>query len=72
MKEKYSWDFSFIGANIDAKKAANDIGISLEDAFSYSNNSIGTQSVYQSLDNVLHGHRETKTVNKTYLNNNII
>ena len=71
-KEKYSWDFSFIGANIDAKKAANDIGISLEDAFSYSNNSIGTQSVYQSLDNVLRSYRETKTINKTYLNNNII
>ena len=71
-KEKYSWDFSFIGANIDAKKAANDIGISLEDAFSYSNNSIGTQSVYKSLDNVIHNYCETKTVNKTYLNNNII
>lgn len=71
-KEKYNWDFSFIGANIDAKKAANDIGISLEDAFSYSNNSIGTQSVYQSLDNVLCSYRETKTVDKTYLNNNII
>lgn len=71
-KEKYSWDFSFIGANIDAKKAANDIGISLEDAFSYSNNSIGTQSVYKSLDTAIHGYRETKTINKTYLNNNII
>lgn len=71
-REKYNWDFSFIGANIDAKKAANDIGISLDDAFAYSNNSIGTQSVYKSLDNAIHSYRETKTIDKTYLTNNII
>lgn len=71
-KEKYNWDFSFIGANIDAKKAANDIGISLNDAFAYSNNSTGTQSVYKSLDNAIHSYRETKTIDKTYLTNNII
>lgn len=57
---------------ISMQKAANDIGISSEDAFAYSNNSIGTQSVYKSLDNTIHSYRETKTVNKTYLNNNII
>lgn len=71
-KEKYNWDFSFIGANIDAEKAANDIGICSMDAFTYSNNSIGMQSVYQSLDNVLRSYHETKTINKSYLSNNII
>lgn len=71
-KEKYNWDFSFIGANIDAEKAAKDIGISSMDAFAYSNNSIGMQSVYQSLDDVLRSYHETKTINKTYLSNNIV
>lgn len=71
-KEKYNWDFSFIGANIDAEKAAKDIGICSMDAFIYSNNSIGIQTVYQSLNSTLHNYYETGTINKSYLNNNII
>lgn len=54
------------------QKAAKDIGISSMDAFAYSNNSIGMQSVYQSLDNVLRSYHETKTIDKAYLSNNII
>ncbi len=41
-KEKYGWEFLFLGANIDAIAAAADIGIRAERAVQYKSDAIGT------------------------------
>lgn len=46
-KEKYGWEFMFLGANIDAVKAAGNIGIAKERAVTYSSDSQGTQLNYE-------------------------
>ncbi|MBR4195696.1 MAG: ADP-ribosylglycohydrolase family protein [Synergistaceae bacterium] len=45
-KEKYGWEFLFIGANIDAVEAASSIGISADRAVDYVADSQGTEVVY--------------------------
>lgn len=45
-KEKYGWEFLFIGANIDAITAASHIGISAKRAVNYIADSRGTGTVY--------------------------
>lgn len=46
-KEKYGWEFLFIGANIDAVQAASNIGISANRAVNYVADSEGTDRVYE-------------------------
>lgn len=45
-KEKYGWEFLFIGANIDSVNTAKSYGIDEEDAVDYVHDSIGTAAVY--------------------------
>lgn len=47
--EKYKWNFVFLGANQDACLTANTYGISSNSTLTYAANSVGTQSMYQSL-----------------------
>ncbi len=48
-KEKYSWIFMFIGANIDTMKVSGDLGIDAALSASYTYSAQGTSSVYSSL-----------------------
>ncbi len=48
-KEKYGWEFIFLGANIDAVEAAGNIGIRPECAVNYNCDSEGTSVVYASI-----------------------
>lgn len=48
-KEKYGWEFLFIGANIDAVETAARYGISKERAVNYKPDSKGTGVVYDTL-----------------------
>ncbi len=48
-KEKYGWEFIFIGANIDAIKTANAFGIEKENAVNYHADHIGTEILYESI-----------------------
>ena len=45
-REKYSWVFTFLGANIDTDKVSNDLGIDQMLSKKYTANNIGTQSVF--------------------------
>jgi len=45
-KDKYSWQFVFLGANQDAIKSAHDIGIAKAAAMSYAANAIGTMAAF--------------------------
>ena len=48
-KEKYGWEFLFIGANIDAVETAQRYGISSDRAVNYNADSEGTGILYESV-----------------------
>lgn len=48
-KEKYGWEFLFIGANIDAVETAAGFGIDRNRAVNYNADSMGTQTLYETL-----------------------
>ncbi len=48
-KEKYGWEFLFIGANIDAVETAAEYGIGADRAVNYNADSEGTSVVYSSV-----------------------
>ena len=48
-KEKYGWEFLFIGANIDAVETAARYGIGSDRAVNYNADSEGTEIVYESV-----------------------
>jgi len=52
-KEKYSWDFLFLGANIDAVETAGRFGIGADRAVNYVSDSEGTQLNYEVLSDTI-------------------
>ena len=52
-KEKYGWEFLFIGANIDAVETAARYGISKDRAVNYNADGEGTQILYESVANAV-------------------
>ena len=48
-KEKYGWEFLFLGANIDAVETARHIGISADRAVNYNCDSVGTTLNYETV-----------------------
>ena len=48
-KEKYGWEFIFIGANIDAVETAKRYGIDEDRAVNYNADSVGTGILYESV-----------------------
>ena len=65
-KEKYGWEFLFLGANIDAIETASAIGISAERAVNYNSDSVGTQLNYKSLNNAVSEVRSGKELKKEW------
>ncbi len=45
-QEKYSWEFIFMGANIDAAKEASNIGIQESDTYSFEATELGVKNMY--------------------------
>ena len=52
-KEKYGWEFLFLGANIDAIETANHFGIDADKAANYQCDCEGTALNYEVLNNVI-------------------
>lgn len=52
-KEKYGWEFLFLGANIDAVETARQFGISEDRAVNYHRDSEGTQLNYEVLSEAI-------------------
>lgn len=55
--EKYSWEFMFLGANIDAEEAATEIGISASMTSAYNATSVGTTALYSTVSKAVSGYR---------------
>ena len=61
-KEKYGWEFLFIGANIDAIETAANIGISRNRAVNYHADQRGTEILYETVTNVVECVRAAQPV----------
>ena len=60
-KEKYSWEFLFLGANIDAVKTAESFGIAKEMAVDYLCDSEGVGVVYREMAEAVSCYRKSKS-----------
>lgn len=56
-KEKYNWEFVFMGANIDSIAEGNAIGISMHNTMNYSATSEGTKSLYTDISRSMTRYR---------------
>jgi len=56
-KEKYSWEFIFLGANQDAFAEATKIGIDKEDTFNFSSTGIGVKMAYSDMSRSVKRYR---------------
>jgi len=76
-EEKYGWEFLFLGANIDAAKMADNVGIRRERAVNYHADKRGTSLNFEVLNDTIINVRETnmiddqwkKTIQEDYNNN---
>lgn len=53
MKDKYGWEFLFLGANMDAVKEAARLGISANRSVTYTNDSVGIALNYEVIGDVV-------------------
>ena len=65
-KEKYGWEFLFIGANIDAVETAAQYGIDKDRAVNYVPDSAGTHILYESVSAVVGNVRANKCMDKQW------
>lgn len=56
-KEKYGWDFIFLGANLDAVKEAGSIGIAKENAYNFLATQAGIADMYNMMCEAVEGKR---------------
>lgn len=61
-KERFGWEFIFLGANIDAVETAHQFGISDDRAVNYHCDSQGVKLNYQAVSDVLYSMRSDKKV----------
>ena len=59
-KEKYGWEFLFLGANIDAAKEAARFGISADRAANYHADHVGTAVVYEAVNETVCNFRSSR------------
>lgn len=62
-QEKYNWEFIFLGANIDAKREADNLGIHCENAFSFEASEVGVESMYKMVSEEVTDRRQNRRMN---------
>ena len=63
-KEKYDWEFIFLGANIDAVGTAKNFGISEDRAVNYHADPVGTRLNYEVISETITAFRANRIVEK--------
>ena len=61
-KERYDWEFLFLGANIDAVQTARSYGINQDRVANYHSDKEGTKLNYEILSDTISELRQTKTI----------
>ena len=65
-KEKYNWEFLFLGANIDAVETARSFGISEDRAVTYLSDKEGTSLNFKVMDSAIQCYRTSSVINKDW------
>jgi uncharacterized protein YegL len=65
-KEKYGWEFIFLGANIDAAKEAARFGIDKEQAVDYHADSQGTRVTYEAVNQAVCSVRACRPMSRQW------
>jgi uncharacterized protein YegL len=65
-EDKYSWEFVFLGANIDAKSVGTTIGISANNSMTYAATVKGTSCALKSVSENIVDYRLGKKTNMSY------
>ena len=65
-KEKYGWEFIFLGANIDAAKEAARFGIDADCVADYHADSKGTAVIYEAMSEVVCNVRASRPMSKEW------
>lgn len=65
-KEKYNWEFIFIGANIDAIKTAKKFGVDANRAVNYKADERGTNLGYKVMNETIRELRMNKSINDNW------
>lgn len=67
-KSQNSWEFLFLGANIDAVETARSFGISENYAADYQPDTYGTYASYCAVEDAIRSYREDKVINPNWKN----
>lgn len=59
-QEKYSWEFIFMGANIDSAEEAGNLGIDEKHAYSFEASSLGVEKMYKMVTEAVSEARNRK------------
>ena len=65
-QEKHGWEILFLGANIDAAKEANLMGIKRQKSSNYEASSVGTANLYQSVSAGVLSFRKNGKINEDW------
>ncbi|WP_369690990.1 hypothetical protein [Robertmurraya korlensis] len=65
-KEKYGWDFIFLGANIDAISTGAQFGISEDFAVDYHADEVGTKLNYEMVSEAVVKLRSGKNIDRSW------
>ena len=65
-KEKYGWEFLFLGANIDAVTTAAKFGIEEDFAVDYHSDEVGTQLNYEAVNEAVSNLRSGKKIERNW------
>lgn len=65
-KERYNWQFLFLGANIDAISTARNFGISEEFASNYVSDEVGTQITYEVMNSAISNCRVNGALDESW------
>ena len=68
-KEKYGWEFIFLGANIDSAKEAARFGIDQDCVADYHADSTGTAAIYEAMSEVVCNVRANRPMSKEWKRN---
>ena len=68
-KNKYGWEFIFLGANIDSVETARNFGFDEDCTVDYCPDSIGTANVYEAVNNAVSCVRQSTKLSKNWSEN---
>jgi uncharacterized protein YegL len=65
-REVYSWEFLFLGANIDAEQVAESIAIARSKAYTFESRGRGSSTAYQKVSTGISGFRKSSTIDDSW------